>query len=107
MKMPSTMSVMLDQKVNVPAPLKPIKGEYPWGVGKAYRRCRREYAKQMRQFKKGPKTIHRRIYVPFAQVELVMARNEEDAEVRQVAKPVTAEFTFQVTPESRGLFYGN
>lgn len=49
---PSTHAVLIEQKVQQPAPLKPIKGVYPWGVGKKYRACRRRYAQAMRKHKK-------------------------------------------------------
>lgn len=104
MKVPNEVSVVLTQVVDLPAPVKPIKGVYPWGVGKKYRRCRRGYAQVMRRWKKGPKTITNRIYVPFAQIEMVMARNEEDAEVRRTTESVTAEFTIKPTT---GRFFGN
>lgn len=49
---PSTHAVLTHQRVQQPAQLKPIKGVYPWGVGKKYRACRRRYAQAMRKHKK-------------------------------------------------------
>ena len=113
MKMPSHhVSVMMTKKVKVPTPLKPIKGITPWGVGKGYRRARREYAKQMRQWKKGPKTHTVKVYVPLATVEMIPTTPDEPRDEfwdtpSKIRTGMTAEFTFNIKPESRGLFYGN
>lgn len=111
MKMPSQVSMMLTHKVKVPAPLKPIKGVTPWGVGKGYRRCRREYAKQMRQWKRGPKTRTVQVYVPVATVEMISTTPAEPRDGfwdEEITIPTAkfAEFTFNIKPESRGLFLG-
>lgn len=59
-----TFAIVVKTVVPAPPPMKPIKGRYPWGVGKAYRRSRREYARQLRAHKKAGGTVTRTIYLP-------------------------------------------
>ena len=63
-------ALQLTQQCGKPAPLKPIKGVHPWGVGKKYRRCRRQYAQAMRKHKRDKTLYTVRTYVPNAQVSI-------------------------------------
>lgn len=63
-------SLVLTQQCGKPAPLKPIKGVYPWGVGKKYRRCRRAYAQAMRKHKRDKTLYTVRTYIPKAKVTI-------------------------------------
>lgn len=53
---PPLYDVLITAETKVPAPPKPVKGQYPWGVGRQYRRARRTYAKQFRKWKRS-KTV--------------------------------------------------